>query len=441
MRYSTRAAALAATLGCTSFGASAADGGEIAELKAQLAALQARIALLEERSAAKPGADAEAVAGPGLKRAAAARPVASDTAATRAETRGGFRLASADGNFEATLGGRVHFDAYAFDRDLADVTGTTEFRRARLTLTGKAFGWNYKVEQDFAAGDNLDGLRDLYISKSAFGGDVTIGRFKPYRSMEELTSSNDILMMERPFASASGLFNGRQWQQGMGYQRAGDHYTAGFAAFNLREASDPRNEGVGASGRVTFVPINTADKTLHVGGWASVENTNKESADLVAATRYAGRRGPAQTIATVTGASGGKVTSYAVEAAGSFGPLFFQSEYANATYGQPLGNDQDVRTWYLQGAWLLNGGHRIYRPATGLFGAPKVSDQGLWELTARYDSIENHDTAGLEVSSWILGMNYYVNPSLRFMFNYTRSDNGLTGDETAQHALRMQFHW
>ncbi len=62
----------------------------------------------------------------------------------------------------------------------------------------------------------------MFIAKSALGGKFTIGHFKPYRSMEELTSSNEITMMERPFASATGLYNGRQFQQGVGYLRGSD---------------------------------------------------------------------------------------------------------------------------------------------------------------------------------------------------------------------------
>ncbi|RYG12548.1 MAG: porin, partial [Burkholderiales bacterium] len=335
-------------------------------------------------------------------------------------------------------GGRIHFDTYAFDRDLAATTGTTEFRRARLTLSGKAFGWDYKMEQDFGAGTNLEGLRDLYIAKSALGGKFTIGHFKPYRSMEELTSSNEILMMERPFASATGLFSNRQFQQGVGYQRSGDNYSAGFTAFNLRSAASSRTEGVGASGRVTYAPINNDNNTLHFGGWASLEDANQGSADLAVTANYAGRRGPSQNIGTVTGLSGDKLTAYGLEAAGAFGPLFFQGEYVNATLEKPLG-DQDVMTYYVQGSWMLNGGHKVYKSATGVFGSPKVTDKHLWELTARYDYIENKDLLDREVSSWILGMNYYVNSNLRFMFNYTKGDNEFTGDETAQYALRTQF--
>ena len=432
MRYSLLAAALAVAMGSTSFSASAADSRDqtIAELKAQLEALSAKVAELEERTDAQSDVNLDT----------AAQLDKITTGSPKIDTKGGVKVTSADGKFEASIGGRIHFDTYAFDRDLASTTGTTEFRRARLTLSGKAYGWDYKMENDFGAGGGLEGFRDVYIAKSALGGKFTIGHFKPYRAMEELTSSNELLTMERPFASATGLFSGRQFQQGVGYLRAGENYTAGLSVFNLRGASGTRNEGMGAAGRVTFAPINTDNSTLHFGAWYSFEDNNQGSADLVATSNYAGRRGPSQVIATTTGASRNTVDVMAVEAAGSFGPAFFQAEYADATYGQPLGRDQDVKTYYVQGSFMLNGGHKPYKGGTGVFGSPKVADKGLWELTGRYDYVEN-ETLNREVTSWILGMNYYVNPNLRFMFNYTQGDNEVTGDETAQYALRTQFSW
>ena len=432
MRHSFLALALASALGTATPAAVAADhSAELAALKAQLAELTAKVAELEARTDAQ--SDINIGTQQNIENIAATTP--------KVETKGGIKVTSPDRKFEASLGGRMHFDAYAFDRDVVATTGTSEFRRARLTLAGKALGWDYKIEQDFAAGTNLEGLRDAHISTALWGGRATIGHFKPYRSMEELTSSNEIPMMERTFASSSGLFNGRQYQQGVGYQRSADNYTAGFTVFNLRSPAGPRNEGMGAAGRVTWAPINNDNDTLHFGTWGSLENANQGSADLSAVANYAGRRGPVQTIATTTGASRNQVTSYGLEAAGAFGPLFFQGEYVNATFGQPLGRDQDVVTWYLQGSWLINGGHRGYKSATGVFAAPRVTDKGLWELAARYDTIENRDIANRRATYVILGVNYYVNANLRFMFNYTLGDNEVSGDKTRQYALRKQFAW
>lgn len=428
MRFSLMTAAVAIALGSTSFPALAASDQEIAELKAQIQALQAQIQALEERTDAQSGVNVDTAEA--IDKLGASQP--------KVETKGGIKVTSPDKKFEAAVGGRIHFDAYAFDNDQEDPTGTTDFRRARLTLSGKAFGWDYKLENDFAAGGGTEGFRDVYIAKSALGGKFTIGHFKPYRSMEELTSSNEITMMERPFSSASGLFSGRQFRQGVGYLRGGDNYTFGVTAFNTRSAEQSRNEGVGAAARFTIAPINNDNSTLHFGVSASTENANQSSPDLRAAVAYAGRRGPSQTIATTTGASGDSVDHVGVEAAGAFGPLYFQSEYARATFEGPLA-DQDVETFYVMGSWFLTGQHKAYKSATGVFGAPKLGDEGAWELTARYDTIENKDVEGLEASAWILGMNYYFNPNVRLMFNYTRGDNEFTGDKTGQYAVRTQF--
>jgi phosphate-selective porin OprO and OprP len=350
---------------------------------------------------------------------------------------GGLKVTSEDGNFEFRAGGRLHYDVYVFDRDLADVTNTSEFRRARLSLTGKAFGWEYRVDQDFSADTTRAGFREVFITRQALGGRFTVGQFKPYRSMEELTSSNEITMMERPFASATGIYGGRQFQHGIGYLTAGSNYTAGLSAFNLRNMAGPSNDGVGVAGRVTYTPINDSDRTLHLGASISTENTRRDTPNLSARAAYAGRRGPSRTIATTPGSSGESVDTVGLEFAGAFGPAFFQSELARARYGQPVGGTQTVDTGYLMGSWLLGAERKPYKAGTGVFGNPKASN--AWELTARYDVIENRDLLDRRASSATLGVNYYLNANVRMMFNFTRGNDEFTGDRTGQFALRTQI--
>ena len=153
MRHSFLAVALATALGTATPAAVAADhSAELAALKAQLAELTAKVAELEARTDAQ--SDINIGTQQNIENIAATTP--------KVETKGGIKVTSPDRKFEASIGGRMHFDAYAFDRDVVATTGTSEFRRARLTLAGKALGWDYKIEQDFAAGTNLEGLRDAY---------------------------------------------------------------------------------------------------------------------------------------------------------------------------------------------------------------------------------------------------------------------------------------
>lgn len=405
-------------------------------------------------------------------------------AADQAETKGGLEITSDDGNFSAELGGRIHFDTYLFDRDIEDPVSTTEFRRARLAMKGKLWDWEYKLERDFASG-GTGGMRDTYIATEVLGGKLTIGNFKPYRSMDELTSSNDITMMERSFTTASGLYSDRSRQQGVGWLTHWDCYTFGITGFNLRNPGGPRNEGVGAASRFTWAPVDSDRETLHLGISASREDANRDSNPLEADVSYAGRRGPGQLIALTPGDEdlffgdfadddfyfgnhGGSVDTIGIELAGTHGPLYAQAEYAwgdfegdyflaadtfEDFFGAPASvpcdpvsgcfiGDQDVHTWYLMGSWVITGEHKPYDSGEGVFESIEPrGDWGAWELTARYETIENRDIPGLEADSVRLGVNFYFNPSVRFMLNVVLGDNDFTGDETDQLAFRAQASW
>jgi phosphate-selective porin OprO/OprP len=92
------------------------------------------------------------------------------------------------------------------------------------------------------------------------------------------------------------------------------------------------------------------------------------------------------------------------------------------------------------GSWMLTGETKAYNGSNGVFRSVKPKNEGgAWELAARYDFIENDDIDGLEVSATTLGINYYVNPAMRFMLNYTMGDDEASGDKTRQLALRGQL--
>ena len=116
MRHSFLAVALATALGTATPAAVAADhSAELAALKAQLAELTAKVAELEARTDAQ--SDINIGTQQNIENIAATTP--------KVETKGGIKVTSPDRKFEASLGGRIHFDAYAFDRDIAATTGTT----------------------------------------------------------------------------------------------------------------------------------------------------------------------------------------------------------------------------------------------------------------------------------------------------------------------------
>ena len=78
-----------------------------------------------------------------------------------------------------------------------------------------------------------------------------------------------------------------------------------------------------------------------------------------------------------------------------------------------------------------------YKSSKGVFTTAKGNN--IVQLTARYDYIENKDVTDLEAETTSVGVNYYLNPAMRFMLNYVMGENTLTGDESNQVALRAQM--
>ncbi|HEY0436879.1 MAG TPA: porin, partial [Phenylobacterium sp.] len=106
--------------------------------------------------------------------------------------------------------------------------------------------------------------------------------------------------------------------------------------------------------------------------------------------------------------------------------------------------------WYVQGAWVLTGEPRPYNAAEARFDAPKMAynfnpaagTYGTVELVARYSDLDLnfHDcgvgratpaTAGAacfdavrggEQKISTLGVNWYLNPVIRFMLDWQRVD-------------------
>jgi phosphate-selective porin OprO and OprP len=388
--------------------------------------------------------------------AAALMGLAQPVLADQAETKGGLTVKTDDGRFEFKLGGRFHIDAYSFLGCDADVGGTaTEcpaastvggmfLRRGYITASGKLYGWKFKSEFDPAASSSAQSTwREVWVSTEALGGEIMIGQFKPFRSMEELTSSNEILMMERPYSTASSLYGGgaRQFQMGVGYKLPFPIGMWAIDVHNIHAIGAAANEGLGASTRLTFLPIESERTNVHFGLVYGQDDANSgTNAVGPGAATIAGRSGSNQVTSPTVGlgtAGVGKLqTTYAAEAAAAFGPVFLQSEYTNSTLEQVAGTpDQDVTSYYLQGSFFLTGETKPYKKDRATFGTPKpTGEHGAWELTGRYDFIENPDLTGAtgqpEVTQITAGVNYYFNPNVRLMLNYSMGEGETTNTGT-----------
>lgn len=380
---------------------------------------------------------------------------------------GGPRIKSDDSNFEIGLNGRGHFDVHSLYPDEPNPGYPTfgsqtlnrndrdgfNWRRTYATLTGKIYGVNFKFENDFAVNATSPfphSLREAWVSTKLGPGQLTLGQFKPYRGLEELTSSNEITLMERPSTSSTGIYSERQFLTGVGYRSMiGDNLGIGIDVMSLSHFGLPF-EGITYGGRAVWLPIHKEDSTLHLGFSISRDTSNKNSLPAEIVDIYGGRRGIGQSLG-IAGAGIGAPNSnsqstFSAEAAYSMGALTLQGEYAisalDNTHRTDRGiKDSTIHAFYAQASWFVTGENAIYRRDRGAFGKPQPNGKwGALEIAGRYDLAENINqsltadpcsvgTSKCQVQVITLGVNWYPYQGIRFMLNYylTKAMMGNTG--------------
>jgi phosphate-selective porin OprO/OprP len=329
--------------------------------------------------------------------------------ADSATTTGGIKIKSDDGNFEAVIGGRIHFDGaiamedQGSDLHLSDSKKATGlfFRRVFLSLGGKLYGWEYHIDDDLSAGASGAGFNDVWISHAVFGNDqVYIGQHKPWRSLDEMASNNNLPLMERNILSANGIYGGRDYTQGLYYRYTNNGFWAGTSLYDDTKASKGAGPSYGANARVAFAPIVTKTEWFHVGLNYSFDNANGNKDGYAAmapgySTWYA-KNGAGVTLVSFGAASGNNVnaSTAAVELAGVYGPAFVEAEYGTTHQWEQANSSgatsASVQAYSVTAAYALTGESRPYDAASASYGGIRPNSvNGAWEVAVRYDHGKN----------------------------------------------------
>lgn len=391
----------------------------------------------DSSGAPAPVADAAIAADPGTPPASSAAgqetPPAHDAEAADdnpgrmiVEWRDGLRMTSADGRFEMRLGGRLHTDVsylsdeLPFDGQFGTIEDGLEVRRARLFVQGRMYGrLEYKFDLDFAGG--TVGGRDLYIGVRELPVLLRFGHVKEPYSLEELNSSNFITFMERSIANLfapsrnTGILVGGEFaDERLTWQAGVFRDTDGFAAST--------GDNYNVSGRLTWTPVRPDDgsRLLHLAG--AVQHRFVDG--LLSLSARPGDHNAPKIIEIRIPATAATFVNF--EAAASIGSLHMQGEYNQVFVKSSERDDPELHGYYFQAAYFLTGERRPYRTggtfdrvrprANFLDGGP-----GAWEVGVRYAKIDL--TEGViqppgELSDVTLGVNWYWNPHVRWMFNF-----------------------
>lgn len=506
--------------------AHAESGGndqEIALLRQQLRLLEQKLDKLQKQTSANTtaaaNANAKVDATAKVANANAAIPVKGPVAPSGAVvTMPGNRptICTDDGLNCVAITGRIHLDGGGYDyhpNTAATVPQRLDngvnARRARIGLVGKFMGdWNFGLIYDFGGtsdgfastagvggaavgflpGGALSGLENAYLSYTGFkpfGGNLAIegGVMDLPYTLDEATSSNDIMFMERASAGAiatniaAGDFRstvGSRWYNDRFWAGA---YATGPSTGAIHSASSINPNGTteqfGAVARAAAQVISTNDYTLHIGGDAQwlvrpPHNLITGAQTLTLSDRPELRIDPTTLISTgaMAGVTGAQV--YSAEAAATVGSLFLQGEYfwynveRKAIPGLP---DVKFQGGYAQAGYVLTGETRKYNPGSASYGGVNPAHPfsldgggwGAWEIAGRYSTVDLNDqlanangVAGGRQNVYTLALNWYVNRNVRFMFDYLHGDIGKqvsptnfgdTGAKFDAIAMRTQVAW
>jgi phosphate-selective porin OprO/OprP len=304
-----------------------------------------------------------------------------------------------------------------------DLGIATEFRRAYIGFDGTIpGGFGYRLEADLA-GSSVN-LTDLYLTyKASPEVTITVGQYKPYWGLEELTSDLFTSFMER--AAFSTAF-GYERRVGLGAAYTGKDFLAQGGVFTDDAASlnSDRDNSFSIDGRLVYFP-KIGSGQLHLGASAHYRQFN----DLTTTPRYSTRPFVhttdvrfVDTVNQVKNADGEHVL--ALEGAYILGRFHASAESSWLTATRQGFADPTFNGGYAEVGYLLTNDTTAYK--AGVYDRIRPSYPvgkggiGAIQLNARYDWLDLNDAGIIGGRQQIAGASMLWIPTdyVRFILNY-----------------------
>ncbi len=415
-------------------------------------------------------------------------------------------FATADGAFSAGLKAVVMFDAASYmqkdnlpaatvGRDLND---GTNFRRARFGIDGTLFrDFQYTLLYEFggSGAEESGRIQEAFFQYNGLKPfRFRLGAFEPNVGLAAATSTSGMPLMERPspaeIARNVAAGDARSALQvsvngvlGDGDTGLSSRWFASTAVTGNTVGQSNAGGGGGEQqawlGRVALAPA-VSGLQAHLGLNAQyvfhpADATGPNGTGVRYGIQLRDRpelRVDGTRLIDTGAIDTDHIAVYGAEAAIGYRSFLLEGEYfkfdldRRQTSAVALG-DPDFDGWYVQGSWVLTGEPRLYNGGDARFDAPKqtfnfnpaAGTWGAWELAARYSSVNldwNSGRAGLatpaggirggEQKIATVGVNWYLNPTMRMMLNYLHVDvdrlnsaGAQIGQEYDAVALRSQL--
>ena len=355
----------------------------------------------------------------------------------------GYKLSSSDGIYSLKFGGRIMTDYAIWDNGSETFSGT-EFRRIRFFNSGKVYdNVKYKLQLDFAGGDVS--IKDVYMETSLpYFVNFKVGHFKEPFRLEALTSSKYITFMERalPIAFSPERNVGIMLHDSF----LDDKLSIQAGLFREASSGDDVNiEDVrNITTRITFLPINNDENLLHLGAAFSSRSSSDDTYSV--SSRAENHLGTKLLVMELYDVS--VMNLMGAEMAFVMGSFSVQGEYVmNSVEAM---EDYSFSGYYGQVSYFLTGEKRKYKNSLAGFDRVKPNKNmkegeglGAFEIAARYSSMDLSEAHAGTLNDITVGLNWYLNPCTRLMFNYvmgTLDDHGVeTTENTFQCRMQIDF--
>jgi phosphate-selective porin OprO/OprP len=366
---------------------------------------------------------------------------------------------------------------------IGDAPNGFEFRRMRFGVNGEGYGvYYFQQEVDFDPAAGTVQMRDCYfgIHELPLFGDMSFGNYKAPFSLEEMTSDNYITCMERSLTNAFAP----QRQVGVASfnKTESELATLAYGVFfdNIDQVTKQRvddRQGTRFTARGTWLPYydEPSDGRYLVHTGLGYVYTNDQDRRVQVASRPENHLGPAFCDTGLFNANSYNVLG--VEGALVWGSFSLQTEWmatsVNALGGAVNTNpgagaafntvgvagNKNFYGGYVEASYFLTGESRPYKRANGVFDRV-VPNTNFWivrcagvgsgaiQLVSRWSYLDLSGTqgylSGVENDA-TLGVNWYWNPNLRWMFEYIHTwnkyDNQPTKPENNILGLSGRIDW
>ena len=352
----------------------------------------------------------------------------------------GFFIQSANGDFRLQIGLLVHADArFALDDTNETVTDSFLVRRARPSLRGRiGRRFEFYLNPDFAGGTLV--VHDAYLDtifSPAFR--IRAGKGKTPFGMERLHSATNLLFFERALPNA--LVPNRD----VGVQVLGD-ISGGLVSYlggvmngvadggsGDLDASDSKD----VSGRLIVRPFTKIATSPLKGLGLAVSGSRGKQTGAAALPTLRTQSIQQQFFAYSGAAADGVRTRFSPQVFyfyKAFGGWFEQVHTKTAIRKGAVAEDIEHDAWQLTGSYVLTGEAATdagagVRPRNNFdFGN---GHWGAFQVAARYHALKVDDLAftrdfvapgsSRKVEAWTVGLNWYLTPNFRYIFNFERS--------------------